>query len=42
MSSSVQTDVNLPLSEFNGPKTSHIKLSQVETEQLVEDFVARR
>ena len=43
LSSSVQTDVNLPFitADSTGPKHLNIKLSRAKLEQLVEDLVAR-
>ncbi|MBL6674153.1 MAG: molecular chaperone DnaK [Candidatus Puniceispirillum sp.] len=43
LSSSVQTDVNLPFitADASGPKHLNIKLSRAKLEQLVEEFVAR-
>src|SRR5881398_573848 len=43
LSSSVQTDVNLPFitADQNGPKHLNIKLSRAKLEQLVEDLIQR-
>merc|ERR1712023_39048 len=43
LSSSVQTDVNLPFitADSTGPKHLNIKLSRAKLEQLAEDLVAR-
>ena len=43
LSSSVQTDINLPFitADASGPKHLNIKLTRAKLEQLVEDLIAR-